>query len=39
MLLLGRSILESGLFDASPSFVTFLCVALTLRRPIRGEEP
>lgn len=39
VLLLGRSILESGLFDASPSFITFLCVALTIGRPRSQEGP
>jgi hypothetical protein len=39
VLLLGRSLLESGLFDASPSFITLLCVALTLQRPSRPEAP
>ena len=39
VLLLARSLLESGLFDASPSFITFLCVALTVGRPRRQETP
>jgi hypothetical protein len=39
LLLLTRSFLESGLFDASPSFITFMCVALTLQRPGRREGP
>jgi hypothetical protein len=39
ILLVGRSILESGMFDASPSFITFMCVALTLQRPRRQETP
>jgi hypothetical protein len=37
-LLVSLSVLESGLFDASSAFVTFLCVALTVQRPRRQEE-
>jgi hypothetical protein len=41
--LLGRSLLESGLFDATPDFLAFLAVALLVeggsRLRLAGEEP
>jgi hypothetical protein len=38
-LLVSLSILESGLFDASPAFLAFLCVALTIHNPRLQETP
>ncbi|MDQ4054467.1 MAG: O-antigen ligase family protein [Actinomycetota bacterium] len=39
VLLVGRSFLESGMFDASATYITFLFVALTVQRPCRQETP
>ena len=41
--LVGRSLLESGLFDATPAFVLFVAVSLLAegasRRRLRAEAP
>jgi hypothetical protein len=34
-----RSVLESGLFDATAAFIPFLCFALSAQRPQLPEEP
>jgi hypothetical protein len=39
LLLVARSFLESGTFDASATYVTFLLVALTVQRPRSQETP
>lgn len=39
VLLIVRSILESGLFDASAAFIPFLCFSLAIQRPPPREGP
>ncbi|MDP3894949.1 O-antigen ligase family protein [Nocardioides sp.] len=39
LLLAARSLLESGVFDATPSGITFLLVALAIQRPDLQEDP
>jgi nucleoside recognition membrane protein YjiH len=39
VLLVVRSILESGLFDASAAFIPFLCFSLAIQRPLHPEGP
>lgn len=39
VLLVARSLLESGVFDATPSGITFLVVALALGHPHQREAP
>jgi hypothetical protein len=39
VLLVVRSVLESGLFDASAAFIPFLCFSLAIQRPLPPEGP
>lgn len=39
VLLVVRSVLESGLFDASAAFIPFLCFSLAIQRPPPPEGP
>jgi hypothetical protein len=39
LMMVLRSVLESGLFDATAAFIPFLCFALSAQRPQLSEEP
>jgi hypothetical protein len=39
LMMILRSALESGLFDASAAFIPFLCFALSAQRPSNPEAP